>query len=93
MLGLLASGPWWLRIRLQCKRAGLDPWVGKIPWRRKWLPTPVFLPGKAHGQGSLAGYSPGGGKESDRPKQQQQPEKPRASEGPSKLLRWKVYTS
>ena len=29
----------------QCKRPGFDPWVGKIPWRREWLPTPVFLPG------------------------------------------------
>ena len=35
-----------------------DPFIGKIPWRRKWQPTPVFLPGKAHGQRSLAGYSP-----------------------------------
>ena len=35
-----------------------DPWVGKIPWRRKWQPTPVFLPGKSHGERSLAGYSP-----------------------------------
>ena len=33
-----------------------DPWVGKIPWRRKWQPTPVFLPGESHGQRSLAGY-------------------------------------
>ena len=35
-----------------------DPWVEKIPWRRKWQPTPVFLPGESHGQRSLAGYSP-----------------------------------
>ena len=42
-----------------------DPWVGKIPWRRKWQPTPVFLPGKSHGQRSLAGYSPCGCKESN----------------------------
>ena len=42
-----------------------DPWVGKIPWRRKWQPTPVFLPGESHGQRSLAGYSPWGCKESD----------------------------
>ena len=42
-----------------------DPWVGKIPWRRKWQPTPVFLPGKCHGQRSLVGYSPWGCKESD----------------------------
>ena len=34
----------------RCKRHGLDPWVGKIPWRRAWQPTPVFLPGKSHGQ-------------------------------------------
>ena len=37
--------------------------VGKIPWRREWLPTPVFLPGELHGQRSLAGYSPWGHKE------------------------------
>ena len=36
---------------------GLDPWVGKIPWRRKWQPTPVFLPGESYGQRSLVGYS------------------------------------
>ena len=35
-----------------------DPWVGKISWRRKWQPTPVFLPGKSQVQRSLAGYSP-----------------------------------
>ena len=40
-------------------------WVGKISWRRKWQPTPVFLPGKVHGQRSLGGYSPWGHKESD----------------------------
>ena len=39
------------------KRHGFDPWVGKIPWRRKLQPTPVFLPGKFHGQRSLVGYS------------------------------------
>ena len=37
---------------------GSDTWVRKIPWRRKWQPTSVFLPGKSHGQRSLAGYSP-----------------------------------
>ena len=41
------------------------PWIGKIPWRRKWQPTPVFLPGKSRGQRILMGYSPGGCKESD----------------------------
>ena len=39
---------------------------GKISWRRKWQPTPVFFPGKSHGRRSLAGYSPGGCKELDR---------------------------
>ena len=38
-------------------RDSFDPWVGKIPWRRTWKPTPVFLPGKSHGQRSLAGYT------------------------------------
>ena len=50
----------------RCKRCVFNPWVGKIPWRRKWHPTPVFLPGKSHEQGSLAGNSPWGHKESDR---------------------------
>ena len=38
----------------------MDPWVGKIPWRREWQPTPVFWSGESHGQRSLAGYSPRG---------------------------------
>ena len=52
----------------QCRRFGFDPWVQKIPWRRKWQPTPVFLPGKSHGQRSLASSSPVHGvtRESDR---------------------------
>ena len=48
-------------ICLQCRSHRshrFDPWVRKIPWRRKWQPTPVFLPGKSHGQRSLVGYSP-----------------------------------
>ena len=40
------------------KRRRFDPWVGKIPWRRAWQPTPIFLPGEFRGQRSLAGYSP-----------------------------------
>ena len=40
-------------------------WVRKIPWRRAWQPTPVFLPGESHGQRSLEGWSPWGHKESD----------------------------
>ena len=47
------------------KRCRFDPWVGKIPWRRAWQPTPGFLPGESHGQRSLAGYSPQGCKELD----------------------------
>ena len=41
------------------------PWVRKIPWRREWQPTPVFLPGECHGQRNLACYTPWGHKESD----------------------------
>ena len=48
-------------ILLQCRGPGFDPWVRKIPW----VPTPAFLPGEFHGEGSLVGYSPGGCKESD----------------------------
>ena len=40
----------------RCKRCRFDPWVGKIPWRRERLPTPVFSPGDSHGQRSLVGY-------------------------------------
>ena len=53
----------------QCRRHKkheLDPWVRKIPWRRKWQATPIFLPGKFHGQRSLTGCSPWGCKESVR---------------------------
>ena len=48
-----------------CNAGDLGSIPGKIPWRRKWQPTPVFLPGEFHGQRSLAGYSPQGHKESD----------------------------
>ena len=54
------------RICLQYRRPGFNPWVGKIPWRREWLSSPVFLPGESHGQRSLVGYSPWGRKESDK---------------------------
>ena len=47
------------------KRCVFNPWVRKIPWRRKWQHTPVFVPGKSHGQRSLAGYSPWGRREPD----------------------------
>ena len=49
----------------RCRKCGFHPWVGKIPWRRKGQPTPVFLPGECHGRRSLVGYSPRGHKESD----------------------------
>ena len=44
------------------RRWGFNPWVRKIPWKRKWQSIPVFLPGESHGQRSLAGYSPWGSK-------------------------------
>ena len=60
---MICGLPWWLSGKesaCQCRRCGFDPWVRKIPWRRKWQPTPVFLPGESHGQRSLAGDSPWG---------------------------------
>ena len=47
------------------KTPGFHPWVGKIPWRRAWQPTPIFLPAESHGQRSLASYSPLGHKKPD----------------------------
>ena len=41
----------------RCRRLGFDPWARKIPWRKGWKPTPVFLPGESHGQKRLVGYS------------------------------------
>ena len=64
----LCGLPWWLSGEesvCQCRRCGLNPWVRKIPWRRKWQPSSVFLPGKSHGQRSLAGYSSWGLQELD----------------------------
>ena len=55
--------PWWLSGKgptCQCRRYGLDPWVEKIPWRRKWQPTSVYLPGESHEERSLVDYSPCG---------------------------------
>jgi len=46
-----------------CGRSGFDPWVGKIPYKRRWQPVPVFLPEKSHGQRSLVGCNPWGCKE------------------------------
>ena len=50
---------------LQCRGPGFNFWVRKIPWRREWLPTPVFFLGESQGQRSLEGYCPWGHKESD----------------------------
>jgi len=58
----------WLRgeeSACQCKGGGFNPWVRKIPWRRKWQPTPVFSPAKFCGQRIPAGYSSWDLKESD----------------------------
>ena len=55
-----ASVAQWYRVCLQCRRHWFDPWVGEIPWRRAWQPTPIFLRGESHGQRSLVGYSPWG---------------------------------
>ena len=61
--------PWWLSGKessCQNRIHRFDPWVRKILWRREWPCTPVFLPGKSHGQRGLAGYSPWGRKELDK---------------------------
>ena len=53
-----------LAVKETCRRSGFNPWFRKIPWRRKWQPTPVFLSEKSHGQRNLVGYSPWDCKES-----------------------------
>ena len=68
---VLLNHPWWLSGKesaCHCKRHRrweFDPRVEKIPWGRKWQPTPLFLPRESHGQRSLVGYSLWGCKESD----------------------------
>ena len=65
---LLLHLPWWLRWQIVClqfRRPGFNPWVGKILHKRKWQPTPEFLPGKSHGQRSIVRCSPRGCKESE----------------------------
>ena len=79
-LYLITGLPWWLsgkespcqwrRLRKHgyegdSRNMSLIPWIRKIPWRRKWQPTPVFLLGESYGQRNLVGYSPWGHKESD----------------------------
>ena len=66
-----AELPWWLSGKestCQCSRCRLDPWVGKIPWRREWLPIPVFLPGEFNGQRNLVDCGPWDRKEQDKTK-------------------------
>ena len=55
----------WVKSLSAMKKTRVQSWVRKIPWRRKWQPTPVFLPGEFHGQRNLVGYSPWGHKDSD----------------------------
>ena len=70
--GRLWWHPWWLRAKGHACNAGdlqetdFSPWIEKIPWRRKWQPAPIILPGNPRGQRSLAGYSPWDCKELDR---------------------------
>ena len=62
MVRIISGCPQWLsskRICLQCIRCRFNPWKVKVPWRRKWQPTPVFLPGKSYGQRNLAGTAHG----------------------------------
>ena len=79
----------WLRqsrICLQCRRPRFDPWVGKIPWRRKWEPTPVFLPGKSQWTEEPAGCSLCGCRESDMTELTTLMEKPKQIFGPTQYL-------
>ena len=68
LLHSILKVPWWLSGKesaCQCRRREFDLWVEKIPWRWEWQCTPVFLPGRSHGQRSLKGYSPRHCRESD----------------------------
>ena len=70
-VGMLRGFPRWLSGKesaRQCRRhqrCRFEPWLRRIPWRRKWQPTPIFLPGKSHAQRSLVGFSPWGHQDSD----------------------------
>ena len=84
----------------QCSRRrghGFDPWVEKIPWRRKQDATPVFLPGTFHGQRSLVGYSPWGHKESDTTEHAREVHRKRVQASPpspkESLAGWELGTS
>ena len=90
---------WWLRDKestCQWRRHGFDPWIGKIPWRKKWQPTLVFFPGDVHGQRSLVGYSSWGHKESDKTERlthmkQCQGTVVLKSHGYSRWLKWMIF--
>ena len=56
-LSLSRVTQWYKESACQCRRHRFNPWVGKSPWRKKWQPTLVFMPGKSHGQSSLADHS------------------------------------
>ena len=74
----------------QCRRCGFYPWVGKIPWRRKWQHTPVFLPGKSHGERHPVSYSPWGHQRVRQylaTKQQQKKNRSFTAQGPNNMLR------
>ena len=68
--GTFKSGEFGVKVRRETGPprwlSGDDPWVRRIPWRRKWQPTPVFLAEKSYGQRSVAGYCPWGHKELDK---------------------------
>ena len=78
---------------MQCRRCRFDSWVRKILWRRKWQPTPIFLPGKYHGQRILAGYHPWGPKrvKDDLATQQQEKAKTIKAKINSDLLKLKSF--
>ena len=73
----------------QYRRLGLSPWVGKIAWRRKWKPAPIFLPRKFHRQRTLSGYSPWSHKELDTAEWlNNRPDKYKCRNPPKRLTNW-----
>ena len=80
ILNISLSGLWWwlrqLRICLQCRRPGFNPWVKNISWRRTWQPTPVFLPGESPRMEEPAGCSPRGREELDTTERQSSTQRP-----------------
>ena len=71
----------------QCRRPRFGSWVRKIPWRKEWLPTPVFLPGEFHGQRNLMGYGPWDHRESDMTERLSMHTQPRLQSLLNKILR------